>query len=118
MADLDRIARSLAEVEVGVACAGTSLESRTWKVGGKAFLFVSKKDVRLKLGVSADDARARGFAVGKTLWATLPLDALPPERVLAKWIAESHAAMAPTRAVGSKPAPKRRGRRRLGGGAQ
>jgi hypothetical protein len=93
MADLDRIARSLPEVEVGVACAGTSLESRTWKVGGKAFLFVSKKDVRLKLDASVDEARARGFVVGKNQWATLPLEWLPPDRVLAKWIAESYAAM-------------------------
>lgn len=104
MTDLDRIARSLPEVEVGVACAGTSLESRTWNVGGKAFLFVSKKDVRLKLDVSADEARARGFAVGKNLWATLPLEWLPPERVLTKWIAESHAAMAPKTRATAKPA--------------
>ncbi|MBL8755822.1 MAG: MmcQ/YjbR family DNA-binding protein [Planctomycetes bacterium] len=102
MADLDRIARSLPEVDCGVACAGTSLESRTWKVGGKAFLFASRKDVRLKLDASVDEARARGFAVGKNLWVTLPLDALPPERVLAKWIAESHSAMAPK----AKPKPK------------
>ncbi len=113
MADLDRIARSLPEVETGVACAGTALESRTYKVDGKAFLFVSAKEARLKLDASVDEARARGFLVGKNLWATLPLEWLPPVRVLAKWIAESYAAMAPQgsakgKAAGAKKVARKR----------
>jgi hypothetical protein len=106
MADIDRIARSLPAVETGIACAGTSLESRTYKVGGKAFLFVSPKDARLKLSTSAADAKKRGFEVGASLWVKLPLASLPPDRVLAKWIAESHAALSspPRRA---RPTPRK-----------
>lgn len=37
------------EAEESVACAGTALEASSFKVSGKAFLFVGKKDARLKL---------------------------------------------------------------------
>jgi len=36
-----------------VACAGTSLESLTFTTNKKAFVFVSKKDARLKRAESA-----------------------------------------------------------------
>lgn len=110
MADLDRIALSLPEVQTGVACAGTSLESRTFTIGGKTFLFVSSKDARLKLDASTEDARKRGFVVGANLWVTLPIASLPPERVLTKWVAESYGAVAskPAKASGKKPARKQR----------
>jgi|SRR5262245_5302344 len=91
MADLGRIALALPEVERGIACAGTQLESRTYQTGKKAFLFVAKKQARLKLGESAQHARKLGFEVGANGWVTLPLDALPAVSVVKRWIAESHA---------------------------
>ncbi len=109
MANLDRIARALPGVETGIACAGTSIESRTYKVGGKAFLFVSSKDVRLKLGASAADAKKRGFEVGASLWVKLLRASLPPDRVLAKWIAESHALMVSPPARAKRAPRKARG---------
>lgn len=109
MVDLGAIARALPGVGEGTACAGTALESRTWTVNGKAFLFVAKKDARLKLTTSAAVAHTNGFAVGANGWVKLPLDELPPAATVKRWIAESHAAIGggkPARA--SKPAPKRR----------
>jgi hypothetical protein len=109
MVDLGAIAHTLPGVGEGVACAGTVLESRTYTVNGKAFLFVAKKDARLKLTTSAKDARTNGFAVGANGWVKLPLGELPPAATMKRWIAESHAALGggkPART--SKPAPKRR----------
>lgn len=94
MVDVAAIARRLPDVELGIACAGTRLESRTFAVRGKAFLFLSATCVRLKLCASADDARHRNIEVGKNGWAKLAPDALPPTAVLARWIAESHALLA------------------------
>ena len=103
MKALATIALALPDVTQGIACAGTVLESRTFCVGGKAFLFVGGKDARLKLDASAKDATARGFAVGANGWVKLSLDALPPVKVLAGWIAESHALL-------GKPAGKSAGK--------
>lgn len=112
MADLSSIARSLGDVEQGIACAGTALESRTFTSGKKAFLFVSKEQARLKLAASAAEARALGFAVGSGGWATLPLDELPAAAVLRRWVAESHALVsgkaAKRAAPGKKAAPSKK----------
>ncbi|HZN37149.1 MAG TPA: hypothetical protein VFD82_00010 [Planctomycetota bacterium] len=109
MVDLGAIARALPGVGEGVACAGTSLESRTYTVNGKAFLFVATKDARLKLTTSAADARTGGFAVGANGWVKLPLGELPPAATVKRWIAESHAAIGGGKqARPSKPAGKRR----------
>lgn len=67
MADLGKIALALPDVEQGIACAGTALESRTYRTKDKAFLFVSAKQARLKL------------------------EALPAASVIKSWIVESHA---------------------------
>ena len=95
MADLTAIAAALPDVTTGVACAGTALESQTFTTNGKAFLFVSKKDVRLKLAASTAAAKKAGFDVGANGWVRIPLTGLPAAAVLKKWIAESHALMAP-----------------------
>lgn len=94
MKALATIALALPDVTQGVACAGTALESRTYCVGGKAFLFVSGKDARLKLADSAADATALGLLVGANGWVKLSLAALPPPAVMARWIGESHALLA------------------------
>lgn len=45
-------------VEEGIACAGTSIESRTLKVCGKAFAFVRPGNLMLKLSDSLGAAKA------------------------------------------------------------
>ena len=91
--------------EEGVACAGTSLESTTWNVKGKAFVFAAVKDgvcsIRVKLQESAAEARALAKAqparcsVGAGNWAKLtwPKDQKAPVKLMARWIAESHRAV-------------------------
>jgi hypothetical protein len=109
--NLGAIALALADVEQGIACAGTVLESRTYQVRKKSFLFVSKEQARLKLGASAPAAKELGFAVGASGWVALPLKALPAAAVLRRWITESHALVA--RPAGPRSAkPKRTTKRR------
>lgn len=71
------------DVTMGVACAGTSLESTTYNINSKAFLFVratpSGHELRLKAGGA---------------WLKIAIgDTLPPD--VAAQIAESYRAMAP-----------------------
>jgi len=106
MVNLATIARALPGVEQGIACAGTALESRTYQVKGKSFLFVSKQQARLKLAASAPEARKLGFAVGANGWVTLPLDGLPAAAVLERWVGESHALIS---GAGGRPRAKRAG---------
>jgi len=101
--NLAAIALALPGVEQGIACAGTALESRTFRVNEKAFLFVSREHARLKLDRSLADARKRGADVGAGGWTKLNLDALPPTSILRRWIAESHELLS------SKPAAKKDG---------
>jgi len=110
MVDLCAIALALPDVTQGIACAGTALESRTYQVKGKAFLFEAPKDLRLKLASSAADAAKLGFSVGSNGWVKVPLDALPAAPVLRRWIGESHALMAAPASKGAakKAAPARR----------
>ena len=119
--NLDAIARALPDVERGVACAGTPLESRTYLVRRKSFLFVGKKDARLKLGGSTSEAEKLGFAVGANGWVKLALDALPEATVLKRWVAESHALVAPITVpkggAGVETAPKWKSVARRSGGS-
>lgn len=102
MSSLASIALALSGVDEGIACAGTALESRTYRVNGKAFLFVSREHARLKLDRSAAEARKRGAEVGAGGWTKLSLDDLPPQAILRRWIGESH------ELIGSEPAPKKK----------
>jgi len=96
-------------VERGVACAGTALESRTFRTRGKAFLFLRAGDARLKLEQSlaaairmaADDpdryhAGANGWVMVR--WGR---DGVPPLRTLVRWIDESW------RVLSGEPTPGR-----------
>ena len=93
-------------VEEGVACAGTKLESRTFKVGGKAFLFLGGEHARLKLGPSQGEAKKLAAAqparyqIGAGGWARITLDGegpAPAAALLARWVEESHRLFAATR---------------------
>lgn len=111
MVDLASLAAALPGTEQGLACAGTALESRTFAVRGKTFLFLSKRQARLKLDPSAPEARKLGFPVGANGWVTLELDALPAATVLKRWIAESHSLFAAaSRSAPTKPARSRKPR--------
>lgn len=95
-------ASELPGVDEGTACTQSS-----FKVGGKAFLFVGmqagRHKVMLKLGDSLEAAEAVAAehpdecGVGKTKWVTLRFDEKPPvtKRVWAKWIKESFGVMQP-----------------------
>lgn len=87
-----------ADVEEGIACAGTAIETRTAKVRGRAFLFLRKEDARFKLGASIADASkpGSGCKVGKGGWCHVVLGAAdaPPLGVMTPWIDESYALMA------------------------
>ncbi len=113
MTKLDSIARALEGVTRGVACAGTALECRTYEVDGKAFLFVSREHVRLKLVESAADARKHGANVGSGGWTKISLTELPSDAVLARWIAESHGLMRrdKVKSAATQPRAKKRARR-------
>lgn len=101
--DLRKIALALKDVEQGLACAGTALESRTYRTGKQTFLFVSKKEARLKLAASSSQARELGFTVGANGWVTLPLDELPAVSIARRWVAESHGLVHARAAAGTKP---------------
>jgi len=104
---LRKFALGLPGTEESVACAGTVLEKRTVKAGGKAFLFVGARDLMLKLGASLAEAhklakedpeRCKAGAGG---WVTVRFESglpLPAARLRA-WVAESHALLSKTSAA-------------------
>ncbi len=84
-------------VERGVACAGTAIESKTFRCGKKAFLLVRAVDggteLRVKLGASQPEAKRRGHQVGAHGWTkVLVANGDKPDMALLKrFVAESHA---------------------------
>jgi hypothetical protein len=100
-------ATRLPDVSAGVACAGTAVESRTAKVGGRAFLFLRAQDARFKLGASAAEASrpGGGCKVGAGGWSHVVLgaDDAPALDVMERWIAESHALMTAPKPAKTKP---------------
>jgi hypothetical protein len=106
-AEVARLATRHDGVTVGVACAGTAVESRTYRVGDKAFLFVGKRDLRFKLDGSVAAATAAGVDVGKGGWAKLSIESGRLPRQLDAWIAESYQLMAPPAVVTVVSKPRR-----------
>jgi hypothetical protein len=114
---LRRFALQLPDTEEGVACEGTSLESRTVKRKNKAFLFLRATEVRLKLDTSLTEAAALAkqeparYQVGAHGWVLVKLDgAAEPVELLKRWIEESYALFgsskpAAPRAKKKKPGP-------------
>ncbi len=101
-------------VTQAVACAGTALESTTFAVNKKAFLFIQPKAdgvvLRFKLSGSLDDAKRRGCVVGATGWVTLSVAGGPPPGFVQAWIAESRAVVGGA----SKSASAKAGRLKAG----
>ena len=108
------IALALPGAEEGVACAGTALESATFHVKKKTFLFVGPATLRLKLDASRREAEALAkkeparFQVGAMGWVTLRYGAgdAPPVALLERWIAESHGVIVGSRAKGAVASKK------------
>lgn len=100
---LSTLASALAGVEPSIACAGTALEARSWKVRGKAFLFLGPSggalNARLKLLSSLAEAQEIGARVGANGWVTVPCGPARrvPTEALRRWVAESYALMAAPR---------------------
>ncbi len=106
---LRKIAMRHPETSEGIACAGTSLESRTIKAGSKAFLFLRATEIRLKLEESLAEAKRiakkdpKRFQVGAGGWVKAVLsDGGPPLELLKRWIDESYRLMAGTKKRTSK----------------
>lgn len=108
--------------EEGIACKGTAIECSTFKVNGKAFLFVGRAEIRLKLGDSVAEARKLAakepgrYTVGANGWAKITFndDQPLPMAVVTRWIGESYDLMAPKKTKSSaqprKGAQKKRKR--------
>jgi hypothetical protein len=115
-------------VEKGVACAGTALESTTFRTRGKAFLFLRRADARLKLQQSLPAAIRMAaedpdrYQAGANGWVMIRWggDGAPPVKVLVRWIDESRRVVSgeptgekvtcrPVRARLAKAASKRAG---------
>lgn len=92
-----------------VACAGTPIESATFKTSKKAFVFAQPKGktliVRLKLDASAAAAKAAGHDVGAGGWAKIVIDSSSAPKELERWIAESRALIGPTKASAKPKVP-------------
>lgn len=87
--DLRTLALSLPGASESIACAGTPLESASFKINKKSFLFLGVRHVRLKVGPSLAAAAANPAAkVGAHGWVTLRTDALPGE--IEAWVRESY----------------------------
>jgi predicted DNA-binding protein (MmcQ/YjbR family) len=102
LTSLKKLALSHPGVEEGIACAGTSLETLTFNVRGKSFLFVAAKDdglqLRLKVAASLSEAQKLAkhdptrFEANKNGWVKLTYaDDAPPADLLQRWIGESYA---------------------------
>ncbi len=86
LATIRKLATRHPNVTRGVACAGTELESTTYNVNDKAFLFVRPNELRLKR---------------KTGWVKVALAGTLPAQ-LGDWIAESYGLMTPIRKAAAR----------------
>jgi hypothetical protein len=103
MQALQKIALRFPQAQEGIACAGTAAECRSVTAGNKAFLFLGKTEVRLKLRASLLEASKLAskapdrYEVGVHGWIKLTFadDESPPLDVLERWIDESYRLLAP-----------------------
>lgn len=115
MSDLTQSLRELAlrypEAREGVSCEGTALEKRTVTARNKAFLFLGKADVMVKLrdslaGAARLAAKEPGrYKAGAHGWVTVTFSdgESPPPGLLEKWLDESYRAVANKQLVAMLP---------------
>lgn len=95
---LRRLATRFPDVEEGIACKGTAIESSAFKARKKTFLFLNASLARLKLRESLAEATQLAsreptlYGVGSLGWVAvkLDLDAAPPLELLERWVGESY----------------------------
>lgn len=99
IAALVEFAGGLPDVTEGIACAGTALEKRTLRIGKKAFLFASAKDLMFKLADSLAAARqlaakqTESIRAGAGGWVKVTSAAKVETAQLKTWIRESYGLM-------------------------
>ena len=103
------------DTEETIACQGTAVESRRFSVGKKAFLFVGKKSVMVKLDESraeAVDLAAKEpdrYRIGATGWATVATgDGKAPVARLRRWVDESWRVVAAAKVSTKKVSTKKK----------
>lgn len=101
-------ALALPDATEDVSCAGTALECPTVTRRGRAFVFLGRPELRLRLGPSLEDAAAlaeqpgSGVRVGGRGWVSVRVEGPTSDDDVARlvrWVAESHAGYAPNRAA-------------------
>jgi hypothetical protein len=100
---LQRIAMRYPEAQEGIACAGTAVESRTVRVRNKAFLFLGKNHLMVKLRESLAEATKLGskaperYKVGAGGWVKVTFGdvEITAAGILERWIGESYRLLAP-----------------------
>jgi hypothetical protein len=111
---LSKIAAALPDVEQGIACEGTAVESRTFKVNGKAFVFLRPGNAMVKLDASLEEAKkvSKGdprVKPGSGGWTIIRLDdGGPPLPLMKQWITESFGLQAGAAKTPRKPAPRKK----------
>src|SRR5205814_1841128 len=74
---LAKVAAALAGVEEGIACKGTAVESRTYKFGGRAFLFLRRGNAMVRLRARLAEAQRLSkespemYRAGSGGWTTI-----------------------------------------------
>ena len=117
---IEALAAAHPDAERGVACPGTQVESTTYSIRGKSFVFLrlagERFEARLKLEASRPEATAlqarqpAAYSIGTHGWAKLTWTTAspPPMDLVKRWIDESYQLMvenAPPKPV-EKPAAK------------
>jgi hypothetical protein len=103
MKSLRKLAHKYPDCVEGIACKGTAIECTTFKLKGKAFLFVGRADIRLKLSDSVTEAKKLAakeptrYTIGANGWTkiTFTEDEPLPLDVVTRWLGESYQLMAP-----------------------
>jgi hypothetical protein len=99
---LRRAALRHPDVEESVACKGTPIESATFKIGGRAFLFLRSGRVMVRLDRSQEEAaglaqkKPERYKIGSGGWATVTFEG-PKDvsiRLLERWVSESYGVLA------------------------
>ena len=111
MKALRTLALQYPECEEGIACKGTAIECTTFKARSKAFLFVARADVRIKLRESLPEAAKLAvkepgrYTVGTSGWVkvTFSGDEPLPLDILTRWIDESYRLLAPKKLLALLP---------------
>lgn len=114
-ATLFKVAMRLPGAKEGISCKGTALEQPTVTVGKKAFLFLGKTRIMLKLSESISDCARLAkeqpdvYKSGAGGWTTITVvdGNLAPASLLKRWVEESYQLVSQAKPA-KKPAANRR----------